>query len=180
MRRLRYNVAVSLDGFIARPNGTYDWIVEDNTIDFSALMGEFDAVVMGRRTYDVVRTPGSANPFGRNRLVVASRTLNPADYAGVTVIASNVEAYVAAMKREPGKDIWLFGGADLFRQLLSAQLVDTIEFALMPILIGEGIRVLPAGPDSPRLELTNSKPLPSGIVLLTYRVPEQKAELRQR
>ena len=176
MRRLRYNVAVSLDGFIARPNGAYSSIVEDNTIDFSALMREFDALVMGRRTYDVVRTQGSANPFGRNRLVVASRTLNPADYPGVTVIASNVDAYVAAMKREPGKDIWLFGGGDLFHQAVLREpgRHDRARPDADPDRRRHP-RALPAGPDSPKLELTSSKPLPSGIVLLTSRVPEQKA-----
>jgi dihydrofolate reductase len=170
MRRLRYNVAMSLDGFIARPNGAYDWIVEDSSIDFGALMREFDTLVMGRRTYEVVRTQGKANPFGRKKLVVASRTLKADDVPGVTVVARGIDAHVAALKREPGKDIWLFGGGDVFRQLLDARLVDTVEVAVMPVLIGAGIPVLPPGADSPRLQLTSSKALPSGIVMLAYRV----------
>ena len=60
MRRLRYNVATSLDGFIARQDGTFDWIVEDSSIDFAGLTGQFDAAVMGRCTYEVMKQQGHA------------------------------------------------------------------------------------------------------------------------
>ena len=167
MRRLRYNVAVSLDGFIARPGGEYDWIVMDPAIDFAALFAEFDTLVMGRRTFEVAQGQGGGPETGM-KTVVVSKTLRAADYPDVTIVDRNVPEAIAAMKAAPGKDIWLFGGGELFRSLLDAGLVDTVELAVMPVLLGQGIPVLPAGKPAPALRLVSSKALPSGILMLSY------------
>ena len=171
MRRLRYNVATSLDGFIARTDGTFDWIVEDPSIDFAGLTSQFDAAVMGRRTYEVMKrlSPGTVLPGVK--VYVSSNTLAPADAPDAVIIPGDPVETVRALKMAEGKDIWLFGGGVLFRALLDAGLVDTVEVALMPVLLSEGIPVLPPGAASPRLELTNVTSLPaSGIVMLTYAV----------
>lgn len=165
-RRLRYSVAMSLDGFIAGPNGEFDWIVMDPAVDFAALFREFDTLLMGRRTFELVRQ-SSAKTMTGMPTVVFSRTLNPSDYPGVT-ITENLAETVSALKAKPGKDLWLFGGGELFRSLLDVNLVDTIEVAVMPILLSQGIPLLPAGARSPSLRLSDSKTLPSGIVMLTY------------
>jgi dihydrofolate reductase len=99
--------------------------------------------------------------------IVFSRTLRPSDHPAVT-ISSDVAGTVAAIKAKPGKDIWLFGGGGLFRSLLDVNLVDLIEVAVVPILLSEGVPLLPAGARSPSLRLIESKTLPSGIVSLTY------------
>ena len=171
MRRLRYNVAVSLDGFIARPGGEYDWIVMDPTVDFAALFREFDTLVMGRRTFDNLRAQGADAPAFGMKLVVVSRTLTATDYPGAVVFHDDISQQIAALKEEAGKDIWLFGGGVLFRSLLDAGLVDSVELAVMPILLGEGRPVLPPGADSGPLRLSGSRILPSGIALLSYEVP---------
>lgn len=165
-RRVRYNVATSLDGFIAGPNGDYDWITIDPAIDFAALYEGFDAVLMGRRTFEFVRQGGSGAMDGMETIVF-SRTLRPSDHPAVT-ISTDVTATVSALKAKPGKDIWLFGGGGLFRSLLDAGLVDVVELCVIPILLSEGTPLLPAGARSPSLRLTESKTLPSGTVLLTY------------
>lgn len=170
MRRLRYSVAASLDGFIAGPNGEFDWIVADPTIDFGALYAQFDTALMGRRTFELALTQGAGGVLPGMRTVVFSRTLRAEDYPAVTVVSDGAEAAVAAMKAEPGKDIWLFGGGDLFRSLLDAGLVDAVEVAVVPILLGTGVPLVAAGPRSPGLRLTASKALPSGIVQLSYAV----------
>jgi dihydrofolate reductase len=166
MRRVRYSVAMSLDGFIAGPNGEFDWIVMDPTIDFAAFFKEFDTVLMGRRTFEVVRQ-GGAGPMEGMQTIVFSRSLRPSDHPTVT-ISSDVTKTVAALKAKPGKDIWLFGGGSLFRSLLDANLVDLIEVAVVPILLSQGVPLLPAGARSPSLRLIGSKTFPSGIVSLTY------------
>ena len=176
MRRLRYNVAMSLDGFIAGPQGEFDWILMDPMIDLGALFGEFDTLIMGRKTFEALRGQGPGGPTSGKKIIVVSRTLRPADVPDVTIIATEVSEIVLALKRMPGKDIWLFGGGALFRSLLDDSLVDTIEVALMPILLGQGLPLLPGGPRSPRLRLISNETLPSGIVMLSYalgtRAPE--------
>jgi dihydrofolate reductase len=170
MRRVRYSVAMSLDGFIAGPEGEFDWIIMDPTIDFVALFKQFDTALMGRRTFEMVRE-GGAGPMKGMQTVVFSRTLRPGDHPEVT-IASDVAETVAALKAQSGKDIWLFGGGELFRSLLDANLVDRIEVAVVPILLSQGVPLLPAGARSPSLRLIESKALPTGIVLLTYALSE--------
>jgi dihydrofolate reductase len=176
MRRLRYSVAASLDGFIAGPNGEYDWMVADTSIDFGALFAEFDTFVMGRRTYEVIQAQGTQNPLAGQRVIVVSRTLRPSDHPDVTVVGDDIAAAVAALKAEAGKDIWLFGGGVLFRSLLDAGLVDAVEVAVMPVLLGRGIRLLAEGRPSPMLTLTSSRILPSGIVMLAYDVGASPSE----
>ena len=170
MRRLRYNVAMSADGFIAGPQGEYDWITMDPTVDFAALLNEFDTLIMGRKTYEVLMKQGPGGPTSGMKIVVASTTLRPAQAPGVTILDRNVADEVGRLKQQKGKDLWLFGGGTLFRSLLDARLVDTVELALMPILLGQGIPVLLPGPSSPPLRLDNSRTLPSGVVLLRYRI----------
>lgn len=170
-RRLRYQVAVSLDGFIAGPNGEYDWIVADPAIDFTALYREFDTAVMGRKTYELVTSMGGHGEMPGLDIVVFSRTLPPATYPGVRIVDADPRDVIAQLKAQRGRDIWLYGGGQLFRSLLDAGLVDSVELAVIPVLLGSGIPVLPPG-DSTKLILSDQKTLPdSGIVALTYSIP---------
>jgi dihydrofolate reductase len=106
MRRLRYNCAATLDGFIADPDGGYGWIVEDASIDFDALYAQFDSFVMGRKTWEVMQALGEANPLRGRRVIVASRTLDAAAHPDLTVVADDIAGHVAALKAEPaGRDI---------------------------------------------------------------------------
>jgi dihydrofolate reductase len=170
-RRVRYQVAVSLDGFIAGPNGEHDWIVMDPAIDFGALFEEFDTAVMGRKTYEVLSAHGGHGALPGLDVVVFSRTLRPATHPGVRIVNDDPREVVAALKAKPGRDIWLYGGGAFFRSLLDAGLVDTVEVAVVPVLLGSGIPLLPPGAAT-KLTLADQKTLPvSGIVALSYSVP---------
>ena len=104
MRRLRYQVASSLDGYIAGPNGEIDWIVHDPAIDFEALFDQFDTLVMGRATYE--ETVAMGVDFRDKRVVVLSRTLDPEKHPGIEVVATDAVERVRALKEEAtGKDI---------------------------------------------------------------------------
>ena len=101
-RRVRYSVAMSLDGFIAGPNGEADWIVMDPEIDFKAFWSQFDTIVMGRRTFDVVKRAGGGGSTPEMQVFVFSRTLRQEDYPGVTIVA-DPEALVAELKEDDKK-----------------------------------------------------------------------------
>lgn len=104
MRRIRYAVATSLDGYIAGPNGEADWIIMDPEIDFRALFKQFDTILVGRRTFEGMTQAGNALIPGM-KTVVFSRTLSPHKYPGVTIVAEKVEEAVSALRAESGKDM---------------------------------------------------------------------------
>ena len=169
MRHVRYRVASSLDGYIAGPHGEIDWIVPDSTVDFTTIYAGFDTVLLGRRTYELTCQPG-APPWPPGwRIHVFSRTLDPAAHPSVTVVRNDAASTVAALRAASGRDIWLFGGGTLFASLLPAHVIDQIEVAVMPVLLGGGIPLLAQAPPA-RLRLLQSYALPSGIVNLSYAV----------
>jgi dihydrofolate reductase len=171
VRRLRYQVATSLDGYIAGPHGEFDWIVMDPEIDFAALFAQFDTVVMGRKTFLATLQQGGSGEMPGLNVVVFSRTLRPADYPTVSIVNRDPAEHVRSLKAAPGKDIWLFGGGELFRTLLEAGLVDTVEPAVVPVLLGDGIPMLPSPASRTKLSLSKHRLYPrSGIVLLEYTV----------
>jgi dihydrofolate reductase len=170
MRRVLYRVAASLDGFIAGPNGEIDWIVPDPTVDFASLYASVDTVLLGRRTYELTLQPGAPQWPAGWRIYVCSRTLDAGQHPQVTVVRANVDTTVAALRSERGRDIWLFGGGNLFASLLAADLVDDIELAVMPVLLGGGVPLVSPGVPRSRLTLTRSSVSPSGIVNLRYEV----------
>ena len=151
MRLVRFGGAMSLDGYIAGPNGEYDWILMDPDIDFAEAQSQFDTFLIGRKTFEAMGKMGSdAKSLPGVQNIVLSRTLKASDYPYVTV-ESDAERVVAELRTRPGKDIAIFGGGELFRSLLAAGLVDRIEVALIPILLGGGIPLLP--PPAGRAEL---------------------------
>jgi dihydrofolate reductase len=172
MRKVVYGGAMSLDGFIAGPNGEYDWIVMDPDIDFMALMGRFDTFLIGRKTFEMMRRMGDAAPPAPGiQNIVFSRTLRPAECPTGTILSGNAEEVVADLRRKPGKDIALFGGGQLFRSLLAAGLVDEVHFNVIPVLLGGGIPMLPSPADRARLTLKQHRVYEkTGTVGLEYAI----------
>lgn len=170
-RKVRYGVAMSLDGYIAAPDGGADWIVHDPDIDFGAIFSRFDTLLIGRKTYETMLSMGPGGGVGKGiTSYVVSTTLKQADHPKVT-IASDPAALVAALKGKPGKDIWLFGGGELFRNLLAAGLVDAVDAAIVPVLLGGGIPLLPTPAGRARLKLARQRVYEkSGIVSAEYDV----------
>ncbi|MEJ2217612.1 MAG: dihydrofolate reductase family protein [Gemmatimonadota bacterium] len=173
LRRVIYSVAATLDGYIADPAGGVDWIPEEPTLDWAGFLDRFDTALMGRRTYEAaVRLsgdPGGATPGGLPTIVF-SRTLGPQDHPGITVTADDPATVVARLREAPGKDLWLMGGGALFRSFLEAKLVDGVEVAVVPVVLGAGVPLLPDGAPTAHLALARQQTYPSGIVLLMYEI----------
>jgi dihydrofolate reductase len=174
MRQLRYSVAASLDGFIAGPKGEYDWILIDPDIDFAAMYAGFSGLVMGRRSYAVYQETGGEGP--PLPVWVCSRTLPEGERGGVTFVHDAAVAVRRLKKDAVTKPLWLWGGGELFRTLAQAGLVDSIEVAVIPILLGGGVQLLPT--PGPRLSLTlrAHRVYPkTGTVFLDYDVTSNQA-----
>ncbi len=169
MRKVVFGGAISLDGFIAGPNGEYDWIVTDPDINFAAMMSRYDTFLIGRKTYDVMRRAADAAPPTPGiQTIVFSRTLRPEQCPNVTVRDDPAD-FVAQLRRRPGKDISLFGGGELFRSLLAIGLVDEVSVAVVPVLLGGGVPLLPSPADRARLKLKKHRVYEkTGTVALDY------------
>jgi dihydrofolate reductase len=171
MRKIVYSVAMSLDGYVAWPNGEADWIVMDPEIDFAGMMARFDTLLMGRRTFEAAQAMGGGPATPGITSVVVSRTLRQEDHPGLTIIAQDVGGAVSRLRAGSGKDIWLFGGGSLFRSLLDLGLVDTVEVAVIPVLLGGGVPLVPARSERTTLRLVSSQVYKAtGTVGLEYTV----------
>ena len=172
MRPVRYNVAASLDGFIADADGGYDWIPNDETVDFAGLFARVDTVLLGRKTWELVQGQPERAWGAETRIFVFSRTLAAAPEPGVTVVRDDPVALVSSLRHEPGDgEIWLFGGGELFGVLLAGGQVDTVEVTVVPVLLGSGVPLLPGPAARAPLVLEHTHTYPSGMVALHYTVP---------
>lgn len=114
MRRIHYAVAMSLDGYIAGPNGEAYWISIDPEVDFAAIWAQFDTLLMGRRTYEASAKRLGEKAFKGITSIVFSRTMKQEDHPEVTLVSELSADWVQTLKTKSGKDIWLFGGVDSF------------------------------------------------------------------
>ena len=180
MRRIVYSVAMSLDGYIAGPHGEADWIVMDPDLApaFEELYSRFDAMLLGRKTWQAMagHGGGGGGPFKDWGIYVLSRTLTAMPQKGVTLLSGDAGEELTRLKQAPGKDIWLFGGGDLFRSLLDLGLVDAIGVGVIPVLLGGGIPLLPPRAARTTLRLTEHKVYPkTGTVSLEYAIEPARA-----
>lgn len=174
MRVVRFSCAMSLDGYIADPKGGYDWIVMDPEIDFDALFKKYDTVLMGRKSYEAAQ--GADYGLPKPQTYVFSKTLRQADVKGA-IVSSDPHKTITELKTAKGKDIWLWGGGELFRSLLELRLVDALEVAVIPVLLGNGLPLLPKSDSRASLVLTQHRLYKkTGTLMLNYDVKYSKGK----
>jgi len=171
MRKIILGLAVSLDGYIEGPNGEYDWCLTDQDYGMSAFFKRIDSIFMGRKSYELALSMGDvAMPgFPKLKEYIFSNTLDKVRKDAI-LIHGDVAGQVKEIKSEPGKDIWLFGGAGLTTSLINLGLVDEIGLAVHPILLGSGKHLFSKFDRRIELNLVDTKTYSSGLVSLTYDV----------
>jgi dihydrofolate reductase len=177
MRKVKYGVGVSLDGYISAPDGSVDWLHRATSKakgeDFG--MGEFfksiDTVLMGRKTYeDALKLGMAKGGYPKIKNYVFSRTLPAGMREGIEFVSDDLAKIITSLKQQPGKDIWLCGGGELARSALKALVLDQLILGIAPILIGGGRPTFPADFPEAQLELVECKQYKGGVVGLTYDV----------
>ncbi len=168
MRKVILGLAVSLDGFIEGPKGEYDWCFTDQDYGLSDFFKRMDAIFMGRKTYELTQEHKGQNPWKGTVTYVFSNSLKKIKDKDVRLISGDVRKQVELIKSAPGKDIWLFGGAELTTFFINESLVDEIWLSVHPILLGAGKPLFQHLKERKKLRLARHKIYNSGLVSLCY------------
>jgi dihydrofolate reductase len=172
MRKVIFGGANSLDNFIARKDDAVDWLMWDKEVAaiVKELWTRFDAMVMGRRTYEVSEKMGGGPPHPGVKVYVISRTLKKLRQKNVTLVTEDAADFIRKLKNEEGKDICIMGGGLLAKSLFEADLIDEVGFNVHPVLLGSGIPLFHEMKKQINLELIKCQQLKNGCVYLLYNV----------
>ncbi len=176
MRKVVLGLGISLDGYIARPDGSVDFLFMPKDYSMVPFFGRIDTAVMGRRTYEVSLKMGGGSFGSSMASFVMSRTLPAGKRAGVTFTAQSPAALIEQIRERSGKDIWLMGGGELARDFLKADLVDELHIGVVPILLGEGLPLFPSGFPQRDFLLLENKTFSRGLISLKYERLRSKAK----
>lgn len=174
MRKIKLYIAVSLDGYIATPDGGVEWlnqfqISKNEDYGYKEIYQSIDTILMGGRTYRDIVGFGCEWPYKDKTTYIVSRNnvnLTPAEQ--VYFITDHVTGNVEKLKESTGKDIWLVGGGELVSMLLDANLIDEMHLCYLPIVLGQGISLFPNKPKETIWKLVGSKSFLSGAISITY------------
>lgn len=172
MRKIIASLAISADGFIARPDGDVAWLdrpMPKGEYGMPAFLRSVDTIVMGRGTFEIGQKLGGALIEGK-KTIVLSRTVPSYGIPGATVEDITPEALASRLRSEKGKNVWVMGGAQVFGEFLDAGVLDEIILHVIPVLIGTGISLLDAKPRQVELKLKSTRRFADGSVRLHYEV----------
>ncbi|WP_158545278.1 dihydrofolate reductase family protein [Bremerella cremea] len=170
MRKIVYFVTASLDGFIARPNGAIDWLIQaegNEDFGFAQFLNSIDTVIQGRHTYEHVLSL-RPYPYANQKNYVFSRKLFECQHA--EIVRQPVSEFVGWLRSQPGQDIWLVGGGQLAAAFLEAGAIDELKVFVQPILLGEGIPLARHIGRDIRLTVKHSRDFSQGLVQIDFEV----------
>lgn len=179
MSKVILYIAASLDGYIARPDGNLDWLVNlpnpgNTDHGYADFLSSIGTTIMGRKTYEVVLGFDMEWPYqGIQSYVVTSDKNLDIPTPDTEVLSGDLIAGVQSMKMESGKDIWLIGGGKLITFFLNHSLIDRMIISVIPVILGEGIPLFPDNPKGSIWKLEEAVTYSTGVVSLIYeRNPE--------
>jgi len=182
MRKIIYAVASSLDGYIARPDGSLDFLhLRPSNYSMGPFFKTIDLGLMGRKTYEAgVRMSGGKFESHGLRCYIFSRSLPEGERNGAVFVREEPKRFVEELRKKKGKDVWLMGGGELTREFLKEDLVDELYLGMVPVLVGEGIPLFAAGFPQREFTLTENKAYSGGVIALRYRRVQETAAVAAR
>ncbi len=172
MRKLKYHVATTVDGFLAREDDSYDFFPQegDHITEYLASFATYDTILMGRRTYELALKVGVTDPYPALETYVFSRSMKQSPNPRVKLVSEDAVGVVRRLKEQPGKVIYLCGGGDLASTLFAEGLIDEVLIKFNPVLLGAGIPIVARLKEVVRLEPRSTKVYNNGVLLLQYTV----------
>jgi len=175
MRKVILYIAASVDGKIARADGSVDWLDEIQPPDgedfgYGALMDRIDTTLMGRKTCQQVLSFDVPFPYSGLKNYVFTRKTDLQRHKEIDYVQTDPVDFVQKLKQQPGKDIWLIGGGQLNSLLLNSKVIDEIQLFVIPVVLGAGIPLFHAATQTRRLQLTSQKSFSNGVVELNYHI----------
>jgi dihydrofolate reductase len=182
MRKIIYAVASSLDGYIARPDGSLDFLhLRPSNYSMGPFFKTIDLGLMGRKTYEAgVRMSGGKFESHGLRCYIFSRSLPEGERNGAVFVREEPKRFVEELRKKKGKDVWLMGGGELTREFLKEDLVDELYLGMVPVLVGEGIPLFAAGFPQREFTLTENKTYSGGVIALRYQRVRETAAVAAR
>lgn len=170
-RQLVFYIAMSLDGYIAKPNDDLSFLSivakEGEDYGYAAFVATVDTVILGRKTYNWVMKQVDTFPHADKKAYIITRTPKPA-IGNTEFYTGSLTELVAQLKNEPGKNIFCDGGAEIVNELLKADLIDEMIISVIPVLVGNGTRLFKDGRPEQQLQLVQAKSFDTGLVQLHY------------
>jgi len=176
MRKIVLGLGISLDGYIARPDGAVDFLFMPKDYSMASFFKTIDVAIMGRKTLDAAIKLGAKFGGSSTPTYVFSRTLPAGKRDGLTFTRETSASLVRRLRKSPGKDIWHMGGGELARDFLKADLVDEIYLGVVPVLLGEGIPLFPPGFPQRQFSLIENKTYSKGLIGLKYKRVRSKSK----
>lgn len=174
MRSIILGLGISLDGYIARLDGSVDFLFMPKDYSMAEFFARIDTAIMGRKTLDDALKMGGGGSYGSMATYVFSRSLPPGIRDQVTFVNESPEKFVAGLRKQKGKDVWLMGGGELALEFLKADLVDELYLGIVPVLLGEGRPLFPSGFAQRNFTLLENKTYSKGLIALKYRRARSK------
>jgi len=178
MRKVVLGLGISLDGYIARPDGAVDFLFMPKDYSMAPFFKTIDTALMGRKTYEAAMKMGGGSHGPEIATYVFSHSLPPGEREGVTFTNQPPASLIEEVRKRRGKDIWLMGGGELARDFLKADLVDELYLGIVPVLIGEGIPLFPPGFPQREFALLENKTYSQGLIALKYKRLRSRAGKR--